>query len=126
MASIMNEIVRLAQNDILFISLLCMLIIGLFLLCFFRSFKLMMISVVPLLLTLYITIGLLPMLGQELNILSIAGFPLLIGIGIDSSIHLLHRLQTRANKSVGYVLMTTGKAIILSTLTTSIGLVSVV
>ncbi|MCZ0703876.1 putative RND superfamily exporter protein [Natronobacillus azotifigens] len=126
MASIMNEIVQLAQNDILFISLLCMLIIGLFLLCIFRSFKLMIISVVPLLLTLYVTIGLLPMLGQELNILSIAGFPLLIGIGIDSSIHLLHRLQTRANKSVGYVLMTTGKAIILSTLTTSIGFGSLI
>jgi predicted RND superfamily exporter protein len=47
--------------------------------------------------------------------------PLIIGIGIDSSIHLLHRLRGEKSKSVREAVTHTGKAILLTTLTTLLG-----
>ncbi|TCK93336.1 putative RND superfamily exporter protein [Natranaerovirga hydrolytica] len=121
MAAIMNEVVTLVKQDVFMISTICLLIIAGFLLLVFKSLKDMLICVTPVMLTLYITLGLLPVLNKEINVFSILGFPLLIGIGIDSSIHLLHRLKSEETGRIGYVLMTTGKAIILTGITTLIG-----
>ncbi|WP_245747500.1 efflux RND transporter permease subunit [Anaerobacillus alkalidiazotrophicus] len=126
MAAIMNEVIGLVKEDIIKISILCIVIVAIFLLVIFKSIKEMLICVTPVVLTLYVTIGVLPLLNLEINILSIAALPLLIGIGIDSSIHLLHRLKTQKERNIGYALMTTGKAIILSAMTTCIGFGSLI
>ncbi|MEX1376141.1 MAG: MMPL family transporter, partial [Eubacteriales bacterium] len=57
----------------------------------------------------------------EINVFSIAAFPLIIGIGIDSSIHLIHRLNEKSEQTIPSKVMHTGKAIILTGLTTIIG-----
>ncbi|TCT14886.1 putative RND superfamily exporter protein [Natranaerovirga pectinivora] len=121
MAAIMNEVVAMVKEDIVRISIICIVIVAVFLLIVFKSFKDMVIAIAPVILTLYFTIGVLPLLDKDINVLSIAAFPLLIGIGIDSSIHLLHRLKSEDERNIGYVLMTTGKAIVLTALTTLIG-----
>lgn len=119
MAAVMNEVIELVKGDIVTISSVCLVMIAIVLLLLFKSVKNMVICLIPLMLTLYVTLGIIPHLGRELNVFSIAAFPLIIGIGIDSSIHLVHRLKTQTD--VGYVLMTTGKAIILTGITTCIG-----
>jgi len=121
MPAIMNEVVTIVQGDVIKISLLCLGAIIIFLLMAFRSVKCALICAIPLLFTLYLTLGLLPVIGTEINIFSVASFPLIIGIGIDSSIHLLHRLRGEKSKSVREAVTHTGKAILLTTLTTLLG-----
>jgi predicted RND superfamily exporter protein len=124
MAAVMNEVIELVKEDIVTISIICLVTIAIVLLLLFKSVKNMLICLIPVILTLYVTLGVIPYLGGELNVFSIAAFPLIIGIGIDSSIHLVHRLKIQTD--VGYVLMTTGKAIILTGITTCIGFGSLI
>lgn len=121
MPAIMNEVVSMVQRDVILISIVCFSAILVFLLLSFRSLSGTLICAIPLAFTLYATLGILPVIGTEINIFSVASFPLIIGIGIDSSIHLLHRLRSEPDKPVREVLMHTGKAITLTTLTTLLG-----
>lgn len=71
--------------------------------------------------------GLLGFLGVPVNFLMAAVFPLLMGIGDDYAIHLLHRYEEeRCKKQPGpqaiqVALMCTGRAIALTTITTAVG-----
>lgn len=71
--------------------------------------------------------GLLGFLGVPVNFLMAAVFPLLMGIGDDYAIHLLHRYEEeRCKKQAGpqaitVALTRTGRAITLTTATTAVG-----
>lgn len=56
--------------------------------------------------------------GVRLNMVNIVGVPILVGIGVDVIIHLLHRLHEEGPGSVRLSLRTTGVAAALSVLTT--------
>lgn len=124
--TIMNEVTVLVKEDMTMISGICMLIVFLIGLIAFRSFKLAIVTIMPLLLTLYFTLGLLQLLSVEINIFSVAAFPLIIGIGIDGSIHLIHRLRERSTMSIIEKVSATGKPIMLTGLTTMIGFGSLI
>jgi predicted RND superfamily exporter protein len=57
-------------------------------------------------------------LGISLNMISIMMIPLVVGIGIDDGIHILHRYKEEGPGSIPKVVQHTGKAIFLTTLTT--------
>ncbi|MBN2222220.1 MAG: MMPL family transporter [Vallitaleaceae bacterium] len=125
MPVIMNEIVELVTKDIIVISAVCLSLIFIMLLLMFRKIKESLITILPLLLSLYTTIGLMNFFHLDINIFSIAAFPLIIGIGIDSSIHLMHRLkeQTFSEYTLDEVAQT-GEAICITSFTTMIGFFS--
>ena len=56
--------------------------------------------------------------GVELSIMNVVGVPILVGIGVDVVIHLLHRLRDEGPGGVRRALRTTGVAASISTLTT--------
>jgi predicted RND superfamily exporter protein len=56
--------------------------------------------------------------GVDLNMISIMMIPLVIGIGIDDGIHMLHRYKEEGPGSIPKVVQNTGKAIFLTTATT--------
>ncbi len=56
--------------------------------------------------------------GVRFNLINIAGIPILLGIGVDVVIHLLHRLAEEGPGGVRRALGTTGVAATISTLTT--------
>lgn len=62
--------------------------------------------------------GALVAFGVPLNIVNVVGVPILLGIGIDVVIHLLHRLDEEGPGGVRRALSTTGVAATISTLTT--------
>jgi len=74
--------------------------------------------------------GLLGLTGVPLNFLMAAVVPLLLGIGDDYSIHLLHRYEEERCKShdgpeaMDIALARTGRALLLTTLTTVVGFAS--
>lgn len=126
MPAIMNEVMTMVGSDIITICVICFAIIIVFLLLAFRSVKHTLVCVLPVVLTLYLTVGILPLLRSHINVFSIGAFPLLIGIGIDSSIHLMHRLLSDTQNDIGTIVMHTGKAVILTSLTTLLGFGSLI
>jgi uncharacterized protein len=56
--------------------------------------------------------------GVNLSMLNVVGIPMLLGIGVDVVIHLLHRLREEGPGGVRKALRTTGVAALISTTTT--------
>ncbi|MBU1068600.1 MMPL family transporter, partial [Myxococcota bacterium] len=121
MPALMADIAALIEADILMICAACLGLSFLLLLLIFRALRPAAVALAPVTLALWFTLGLMPLLGIQLNIFSIMAFPLIIGIGIDSGIHLVHRLRAGAATAIADDVMHTGKAIIITTVTTVIG-----
>jgi len=60
----------------------------------------------------------LQLLGVSLTLMNVVGVPILLGIGVDVVIHLLHRLADEGPGGVRRALLTTGVAASVSTVTT--------
>jgi predicted RND superfamily exporter protein len=65
--------------------------------------------------------ALFPALGWKLNLFNLIALPLLVGMGQDDSLHLIHRYREEGPGSLRFVLRETGGAVFLTTLTTVIG-----
>lgn len=120
MVSIMYEINQMVTSDIITICLFCMLLILIMLLLLYRNLKDTLITMTPLVVTLFTTIGVMNLLGVTLNVFSVAAFPLIIGIGIDSAIHMMHRIRHEKDAITITAIASTGKAIFITTMTTTI------
>ncbi|SIQ39142.1 efflux RND transporter permease subunit [Halanaerobium kushneri] len=83
----------------------------------FRSFKEAFIAFLPLISALTVTMGLIKILNVNLDIFSVLAFPLIIGIGIDDGVHVIHRLNI-SDQDMQTVFSSVGRAILLTTLTT--------
>lgn len=121
MPIIMSEVTRMVKRDMSIISLLCLAVTLVFAVGAFRKITYGLLTIVPIILSLYFTLAIGPLISIELNLFSVAAFPLIIGIGIDSAIHLLHRLADEDNLSIDKAVQATGQGILLTTLTTMIG-----
>ena len=93
----------------------------------FRRLSNLYLPLLIVILTAVWTFGLLGLLGVPLNFLTIAVLPLLLGVGIDDAIHMLHRYdgERRAGSSgeaaIDTAVTRTGRALLLTTLTTVVG-----
>lgn len=88
-------------------------------------------SLRPVLLTLFpLALGTLWMAGAmhwfkvDFNFANMMGLPLILGIGVDSGVHLVHRYRQGISPSL--LVKTTGKAVGLSSLTTMVGMGSMI
>ncbi len=101
------------------------LLLVLFLLAYFeRSFRGLMFVSAPLILGLGFTTGLMALLEIKLNFFNLLALPTLIGMGVDDGVHMHHRYRELGPHSASYIVRTTGRAAMLTTLTTSIGFAS--
>lgn len=121
MPVLMNEVVNMVKKDAVKISIIAVIIIFLLLLLIFKSIKTTLISIIPAVLTIYCTLGMAKLLGIDINIINLMAFPLIIGIGIDSAVHLTHRLSEENKSDIPDVLVHTGKAVTMTTITTLFG-----
>ena len=76
------------------------------------------LAMVPVLVGVGSILALADYVGLDLNMISIMMIPLVIGIGIDDGIHILHRYKEEGKGSLPKVVQHTGKAILLTTATT--------
>ncbi len=123
---LMDEIVIIIKEDILKISVITIVLILIMLLLLFRKILPTAIAFITLIAGLYITFGLREVFGIELNILNLMAIPLIIGIGIDSSVHMTHRLVEKGKKGFNDTITHTGKAVIMTTITTLIAFGSLI
>lgn len=117
MPSIMNDIARLVEEDIPLISLSCLGLAFLMLLILFRRLKAAIVAILPVGAAVWFVLGLMPVLGIPLNLFSIMAFPLIIGIGMDNGIHMVHRILENPEK-LDEGVTHTGKALVITTVTT--------
>lgn len=97
-------------------------VIFLVLIVVFRSLRVGLLSLLPNLLPLGITLALMPLFGYQLNTTTAVVFTISIGMSVDNSIHLLTRFREEQEKGLGRLdairetFRTTGWAIITSNL----------
>jgi predicted RND superfamily exporter protein len=91
------------------------------LLAYYRSMKLVLLSTLPLLSGLALLSGLLVLFGQDFNFFNLIVIPMIVGIGIDDGVHIVHRYKVEGFLKTPLVLASTGKAVLLTSLTTIAG-----
>ena len=98
------------------------LLITLFLIFLWRRVSPVLLTLAPLLLSNLLTIGVMSSLGIAFNFVNVVVVPLLLGIGVDSGIHLVHRAEALARTPGGGELLssTTARAVFYSALTTTV------
>ncbi len=87
----------------------------------FRSVKHMVFVVLTVGVALLWLAGVFALLGWTLNLFNLIALPLLVGMGQDDSLHIIHRYREEGPGSLRHVLKETGGAVFLTTLTTVIG-----
>ena len=84
----------------------------------FRKPLYALIAMIPLALGVFWMVGLMNLTGILLSMMTVMGVPLIIGIGIDDGVHIMHRWRHEGNGRMRTVYSSTGKAILLTSLTT--------
>ncbi len=96
------------------------IVIFILLFLIFRNIKHVILAFVMVVLGILWLFGVLPLTGTQLTLTAGLVLPLLIGIGTDDAMHILHRYR-HENGDIEKTLRYSGKAVLLTTLTTMIG-----
>jgi len=113
------ELMDIMSKDGKKATYLAIIAVFLVLLLDFRSLKYALVGMVPLIFgTIWMT-GIMEISGLQFTMMNILAVPLIIGIGIDDGVHILHRWKMEKNLDIVY--RSTGKAILLTSLTTMLG-----
>jgi len=87
----------------------------------FRTPGRLLLALVPLLLGVTWMLGLMTLSGIDMNIVNMPVTAMILGIGIDDAVHVVHSFYTDANRNIRATYRTTGKALVLTTATTTAG-----
>jgi predicted RND superfamily exporter protein len=92
----------------------------------FRKPRYALIGMIPLALGVFWMVGLMKLTGMLLSMMTMMGLPLIIGIGIDDGVHIMHRWQNEGHGKLRTVYASTGRAILLTSLTTMLAFGSMI
>jgi predicted RND superfamily exporter protein len=87
----------------------------------FRSIKKAILAMIPLIIGVVWMVGAMEILGLQITLLNIMAIPMIIGIGIDDGVHIVHRYQIEGRDEHKSVFASTGRAILLTSITTMLG-----
>ncbi len=111
-------LIRIFARDGRNAILLTMLIVFLLLWLDFRKVRYALMAMIPLACGVFWMVGTMRFLNMQFNMMSMMGLPLIIGIGIDDGVHVIHRWLNEGTGKIRTVFSSTGKAIFLTSLTT--------
>lgn len=110
------------KGEVVQAGTLALIFVGLILILAFRKPSWVALTLLPLVCSVWITLGVIGFLGIELNFLTLSITPILLGIGIDDGIHIMERY--RRERSIPVVLKESGSGISATTLTTAAAFLS--
>lgn len=96
-------------------------LVFLILLVDFRSLRDAALALAPLALGVVWMLGGMRLLGLSFNFANLVAVPLIIGVGIDNGVHVVHRVRMEGTEGIDLVLRHTGRAILIASFTTMIG-----
>jgi predicted RND superfamily exporter protein len=123
---IMRELIRVIGKDGRNAALLTIIVVFLLLWLDFGSIKYSIIAMIPLVIGFIWMVGLMKLIGMQLTIVNVMGLPMIIGIGIDYGVHIVHRWRIEGSNKVNKIFASTGKAILLSAITTMLAFGSLI
>jgi predicted RND superfamily exporter protein len=109
----------MVKRDFTILAPLALAVVIILLFAHFRRPLWVGMALSPLLAGVAYMLGASALLGLDLNPANAVAIPLIIGIGIDDGIHIVHRYRER--KDVGQAVKLTGRAVIMTSLTTMVG-----
>jgi predicted RND superfamily exporter protein len=96
-------------------------VIAVVLLVDFRKPRTALLALAPLLLAVLFSVGLLALAGVPLNPANMIAFPLILGVGVDNGVHVLHDYLLRRAEGRGSISHAIGRGVLVKALTTMIG-----
>jgi len=126
-ATILGQIVNLLVRGQMISLFLSLIAVAILVMIQFKSFWTGLISIVPLTISIIILFGLMGYLGIELNAPTALLSSIMIGVGIDYTIHFLWRFKTELKGGLTYedavrkTLTTTGRGIVFNALSVIVG-----
>jgi hopanoid biosynthesis associated RND transporter like protein HpnN len=93
----------------------------------FRSIKRTLVAILPLVLGVICSVGLLALIGLPLNPANMIAFPLILGVGVDNGVHVLHDFWIRRRKNTTEpgggttISHAIGRGVLVKAMTTMIG-----
>jgi hypothetical protein len=86
-----------------------------------RRLKPTLLALLPMLLGGIWTLACMALLGLDFNMANLIILPLFLGIAVDNGIHMVHRMLEDTRAATSPLAHSTGKAIVLTSLTTMVG-----
>jgi len=116
-----DQLIKIAEQDSVRSMIAALIAVFLILLIDFRNLRMALLTFLPLLLSFGSLWGIMALAGIKFDFINIIAIPLLVGIGIDDSVHINHRYLLEGRGRMTETLARTGSAVALTTLTTMIG-----
>ncbi len=125
-AAIVNsEIQSLVKKDLAVVILIVIVAVVLILVVYFGWFHRTLFAILPVTCGCLWMLGTIHILGIQLNFLNVVVIPMIIGVGVDNGIHLIHRYYERGDHPTRTDLQKavekTGRALVMTSLTTIMG-----
>ncbi|MCX5907136.1 MAG: MMPL family transporter [Deltaproteobacteria bacterium] len=115
---VQTELEDLMSRESLVILFLSLLLVSALLYFDFRSWILTLLSLLPVVLASVWTLGIMGLLGMNLNFMNLIVFSMVLGIGVDYGVHLIHRWLESNGESWKEGLIRVNRGIVLAALTT--------
>jgi hypothetical protein len=87
----------------------------------FRSLRNTLIALMPLGVAVVLTLGVMGLFGVPLNPANMIAFPLILGVGVDNGVHVLHDYLLRGSDRRTTISYAIGRGVLVKALTTMIG-----
>jgi len=87
----------------------------------FRTLAYTLLALAPLAVGAILTLGIMGLFGVPLNPANMIALPLIVGVGVDNGVHVLHDYLSRGRRQSYMLARTTGVGIAVSALTTVLG-----
>lgn len=119
--TIQEELRRIIVRDLAKTVLVVLACVLAYLIIYFESLKRAALALIPVVLALMCMLGVIHLTGMELHYLNIISLPMIVGIGVDSGIHLLQRFFEHEKRDLYSTVTRTGRAVIITGMTTIFG-----
>ncbi|VTT96935.1 hopanoid biosynthesis associated rnd transporter like protein : Protein export membrane protein, SecD/SecF family, putative OS=Blastopirellula marina DSM 3645 GN=DSM3645_16385 PE=4 SV=1: MMPL: MMPL [Gemmataceae bacterium] len=86
-----------------------------------RSVRELLLGLFPLAVGVVLTLGVMGLCGVALNPANMVALPLIVGVGVDNGVHVLHDFRGRDRKRAYHLGSATGRGVLVAALTTVLG-----
>lgn len=115
------EMLELMRSESPYMVTATFILIFIFMLIAFKSLRWTIIALIPLIVGLLGTFGIMILFGLQFNFYNLIVLPAILGIGEDNGVHLAHRYREEGKNSMWDVLSSTGQHITIGSVTTMLG-----
>jgi predicted RND superfamily exporter protein len=118
---VQRELEDLMTGEAWKIFLLALAVVSALIYWDFRSWRFTFLGLLPVVLASLWTLGFMEILEIDLNFMNLIVFTMVLGIGVDYAVHILHRSRQSTSGRLAADLEQVGKGVVLSALTTLVG-----